>query len=359
MHWPPDIADDLPAPRDDEPSSLRQDIADELSDHLQCAFTRELHVTRDEQTAQEKALDRFGDPRAVARTLWFDALRDNIMSQRLTFVALAVVLLASLGSTAATWFVVEQGRRANEAMLAGAREANEALVAQGRETNAAMLEKLSELSTSAAAEPKSLEWNPVKVRLYSGEKPGVPATGFEVSLSGSILDTSKAVTIKRTTDALGIADFGLVRPGEHSLQIVSPWGERPDAFPLPVFPGKPIAEEIQCAAADLPMTDVRFEVDWPADLKNRGYWTVCQIEAISRVFEGRKWYRHDAVRRAVAPHVAAARDAGGDLVRGSRIGCGRGGETASVGGAEGFGEGVCAVVSLGWAWRAGDVGPQA
>jgi hypothetical protein len=32
MNWSPEIAGQLPAPRDDEPSSLRQDIADELAD---------------------------------------------------------------------------------------------------------------------------------------------------------------------------------------------------------------------------------------------------------------------------------------------------------------------------------------
>src|SRR6186997_414043 len=99
MHWPPEIADDLPAPRDDEPSSLRQDIADELADHLQCAFTRELHHTHDEQAAQVKTLDRFGDPRAVARKLWFDALREQIMSQRLTLVLTSMMTMACLAAT--------------------------------------------------------------------------------------------------------------------------------------------------------------------------------------------------------------------------------------------------------------------
>ena len=32
----------LPPPRDDEPASLRQDIIDELADHLACAYNREL-----------------------------------------------------------------------------------------------------------------------------------------------------------------------------------------------------------------------------------------------------------------------------------------------------------------------------
>jgi hypothetical protein len=284
MDWPPDVADDLPAPRGDEPSSLRQDIVDELADHLQCAFTRELHLTRDEQAAQDVALDRFGDPRAIARKLWFDALRDNIMSQRLTFVALAIVLVVSLASTAATWFVVDQGRRANEAMLAASREANESLIAQSRETNTALLKKLDELSTTGAAQPMSLEWNPVKVRLYSGDKPGTPAYGFTVTLTGHILDTSKLITLTRTTDATGIADFGLVRAGEHSFAVTAPWKESTGEMPLYVLPGKRILEEIQCPEADAEKTNVQLKVVWPDDLKSRGYWLVCQFVKQSRAF---------------------------------------------------------------------------
>ena len=36
-----DLLADLPAPHADEPPTLRQDIADELADHLKCAAQRE------------------------------------------------------------------------------------------------------------------------------------------------------------------------------------------------------------------------------------------------------------------------------------------------------------------------------
>lgn len=77
MNWFRNIADELPAPRDDEPSSLRQDIADELADHLQSSFVRELHRTPDETSAKQHVFDRFGDPRRVARQLWFDAMKER------------------------------------------------------------------------------------------------------------------------------------------------------------------------------------------------------------------------------------------------------------------------------------------
>jgi hypothetical protein len=79
-----DLLADLPAPRDDEPASLRQDILDELSDHLSCAFHRELVKSGDEQTAKERVLDRFGDPRRIALQLWFQAMWSRIMLQRVS-----------------------------------------------------------------------------------------------------------------------------------------------------------------------------------------------------------------------------------------------------------------------------------
>src|SRR5579872_1743879 len=98
MNWFRDIADELPAPRDDEPSSLRQDIADELADHLHSSFVGELHRTPEETTAKQHVLDRFGDPRRVARQLWFDAMKEKIMSQRVNLALTSLMTMACLAA---------------------------------------------------------------------------------------------------------------------------------------------------------------------------------------------------------------------------------------------------------------------
>lgn len=46
-----DLLAELPPLRDDEPSSLRDDIAAELADHLACAYRRELLTTSDPDRA--------------------------------------------------------------------------------------------------------------------------------------------------------------------------------------------------------------------------------------------------------------------------------------------------------------------
>src|SRR5712691_3616382 len=117
MTWPPDIAGDLPVPRDDEPASLRQDIADELADHLQASFTRELHFTPEETAAKQTVLDRFGDPRRVARQLWFDAMKEKIMSQRVNLVLSSVMTVACLGALALIGIMLRESRLATQQLL--------------------------------------------------------------------------------------------------------------------------------------------------------------------------------------------------------------------------------------------------
>src|SRR5262245_19453914 len=104
MRHPQDLTADLPAPRDDELASLRQDIIDELRDHLECALVRELHSPGSrgcisaEQTTSDapwyRVLARFGNPSTIARRLWCDAMQEKIMSQRLMLVACIVMAVA-------------------------------------------------------------------------------------------------------------------------------------------------------------------------------------------------------------------------------------------------------------------------
>src|SRR5687768_7007589 len=99
MDWPEDLAGSLPAPHDEQSSSLRQDIVDEIGDHLQAALDRQLRATPNADEARAGVLQRFGDPQQVARQLWFDALKEKLMSQRIMLAltaAMAVICLAAI-----------------------------------------------------------------------------------------------------------------------------------------------------------------------------------------------------------------------------------------------------------------------
>jgi hypothetical protein len=300
MTWPPDIAGDLPAPRDDEPASLRQDIADELADHLASAFNRELHFTPEETAAKQTVLERFGDPRRIARQLWFDAMKEKIMSQRLLIGALLVTAVACLGSTGLTFVLVAQTRQANQALLEQveqSRKANEAFLERSQVMNATLLEKLAGLGPAApAGPPASMEWNSVKFRLVCDKSGGTPANGFEVRLHGHLLDTAKEIDIVRKTGSDGIADMGLVRPGQHALMVCTPWNESRSESSLTVLPGRVVNDEIICPAVVPVDAATSFSVDWPEDLKPKELWLVADVLQLPRKVGDQFWAPSNAQR---------------------------------------------------------------
>jgi len=284
MNWP-DIANDLPAPRDDEPSSLRQDIADELADHLHSSFAGELHRTPDQTQAQQHVLDRFGDPRRVARQLWFDAMKEKIMSQRVNLVISSLMTAACLGALGLMTVMLRDSR----------------------EVNAAILERLAALAkpqpAAAAPQPvidtsKSLDWVQPKFKLVLGEKGGPPAVGHKVQMQaagGGVLgETEKNGVvyqglIEEAAGTDGIVDLGLFRFGTYTLTVTTPWGEH-TSRQIGLRPGQEPIREIVCPAAQPEQADVAFSVEWPEDLQNMNLRLICNFSAGTRRVGRDTWY---------------------------------------------------------------------
>jgi hypothetical protein len=294
MTWPPDIAGELPAPRDDEPSSLRQDIADELADHLHSSFTRELHRTPEEASAKHNVLDRFGDPRRVARQLWFDAMKEKIVSQRLNLVVSSLMAAACLGALGLMVLTFRESREVNAAML----EKLQALTAPHPATQPA---------PAADEGAKSMDWVRLKFKLVLGEKGGPPAVGFNIQIrnaggmggmGGMVGSTVLGETekngqiltgvVEETTNADGIADLGLFRFGSYMIYVAAPWGET-TSRQIGVRPGQEPIRDIVCPVAAPDAADVAFDVDWPDDLKPQRLRLICNFgTAIRRV--GSEWW---------------------------------------------------------------------
>ncbi|HEY2252395.1 MAG TPA: hypothetical protein VGH74_15080, partial [Planctomycetaceae bacterium] len=104
--------------------------------------------------AQQNVLSRFGDPARIARKLWYDAMWEKIMTQRMMLAALVLVVLVSAGSTGLTWFLVVQAGQVNQALLE-----------QNRTANELMLAKLTALGNALGSFGKTMEWTSLKVRL--------------------------------------------------------------------------------------------------------------------------------------------------------------------------------------------------
>jgi hypothetical protein len=261
----------LPPPRDDDPPNLRQDILDELGDHLACAWNRELLRGADSSGAHQRVLDRFGDPAAVARRLWFDAMKGNIMAMRVLIATCLVMTLASLSVVGLVWI---QSSRAAAQTAESNRQLSEAL-ARANATNQDMLTKLSEMS-EAIRNPRSLDWNPVKFLLTEETTDGPAAAGCSVILTQSDNHTS----IERLSDTSGVADFGLVQPGNYSFQVSKRWdqGNLFGTGRVNVEPGSDVKKRIVCPnIGKKALERVRIRCDWPADLAKAGLVIVAPL----------------------------------------------------------------------------------
>jgi hypothetical protein len=235
---------DLPAPRDDDPPSLRQDILDELADHLDCAVRREVLVGGDGiDAAKSRALARFGNLRAVARQLWFEALQDRLMSARLTLVAICLLTLVCLGLGAALW-----------QMQTAQRELADAQHAQSRE----LLDKLTQLidrpqptaaATMSAITPAApSEWNRLTVKCVRERQDGAPVQGVRIRVVGRTERARDVPDREGVTNDEGMADLGLWPYGSYSLIV-----ESEGLFysqPVDIHPGEAAHVSLVCPRRD-------------------------------------------------------------------------------------------------------------
>ena len=256
MDWPELSENAFPAPRDDEPDSLRRDIADELADHLTCSLRQQLRQTGDddEHEAQRAVLDRFGDPERIARKLWFDWMKEKIMTGRLTLVTGAILAIACSAAVVILWMLFRQTQKVNLAILS----------------------KLETLAVPPAKpEPfPTLEWTEIKVRCVKGTKNGSPAEGFSVELNGKAINPNEPVTLSEQTNAQGESSFGPLRPGKYYVRVRAPWGQELHRT-IVVLPGLSHIEEVVCPDKPPAEVNVSFEIDWPAGLEGKEFQLSC------------------------------------------------------------------------------------
>jgi hypothetical protein len=285
----------LPAPRDDEPASLRQDIIDELGDHLANVYRRELLSGADSNLARQRVLDRFGDPAALARRLWLDAMKGKIMAQRVLIATCLVVMLACGASVGLAWNWMNQDRLLRNRESAAAIEANRRMadaLAQAQATNKDMLNKLSEMS-EAIRHPVSPDWNPLTFKLTEESAAGPPAVGVSATLWRMV---GAAVTnVDRTSDESGIADFGAVQPGDYTFRLTRSWpkGEYTTEGKFTVRPATEVHKTIACPNAPTGTVSVRIKYAWPADLEAAGLFLYTPFTFLGRSFDRGVLWRWD------------------------------------------------------------------
>lgn len=284
MEWRDDIAAGLPSPSQDEPASLRQDILDELADHLSCAVHREHLRAAHEETPesgtdrpddgaiQQRVLDRFGDPARIARQLWFDAIKEKLMLQKFATALAAAAAAAAIAACVMLWIAVDSGRRA----VADAIEAQRLDREQNAKANAALLAKLESLAANANKPPRTMEWNPLKFQLLLGDKGAEPAVGYRVAVRGSLYGAKQMTGMEKRSNKSGIVDFGAVRPGEYEVNLRTPWHFSLNRH-IVVSPGQDKVVTLRCPRERVVETRVKMQVELPKDLLDRNVSVMVEL----------------------------------------------------------------------------------
>lgn len=282
------LAADLPPSRDDEPASLRQDIFDELADHLACALDRERkrQSARPETTESpgQRVLKRFGNPAQIALRLWRDAMWGKIVTQRI------VIALASLVAVAccAAVFVSMRLVGIQERALADQRAAFEALqqgmLAQQREL-AQTLQRIHDQNQAASQTPA--EWVPAAIRCLGPEGESPAPAGFQVVLTSRDKD-SRLPPWKQTTNGRDPIRIPKVRYGHYSLSVAAPWGDTLMTG-VDVNPGLPFELDLRCPAAPPETAVIKPVFELPDDLKSRDLYFHLPLGGARRVVGSEQW----------------------------------------------------------------------
>jgi hypothetical protein len=274
----------LPSPRRDEPAGLRQEIFDELNDHLTCSIHRELLRGLDSTAARARALERFGDPAAVARRLWLDAMKGKIMAQRVLIGTCVLVAAASLALVGMFWQFAVHAQRAVAAQRAEA---------AAREQE--MLKQLKAMS-EAVRNPRSLDWNPLKIRLTENTLDGPPVPGVNVALERVHSGNGGGVYGRYLkSDPSGIVDFGLVNPGEYNFSLFqlatgAQGISRRASVQVSVQPGNDVTKHIVCPKTPAETAPVTIKCSWPADLEKEDLRVFISFEFQARRFSDLVWH---------------------------------------------------------------------
>jgi hypothetical protein len=250
VSWHEDITAYLPPPppEDERQADLRRDIVDELGDHLSCAMQRELRKTSDERAARRAVLARFGSVKRIAYRLWFDAMKETIMNQRIAMISNAVLAAACIAVAVIAFLALGQSTR----------------------LNAALLEKLESLQASASSQASEV-WANLTINVRENRTDGEPVADYDLGLVGKAFNANDQEVLTGRTDDTGRLTFGPVRPGRYRLSIGVAQGGRVYRR-VTLYPGQENTVQVITPIFSPRPAPVSVVIDLPEDLRNKGLW---------------------------------------------------------------------------------------
>jgi len=290
--WPEISIDDFPHRRDDEPSSLRQDIIDELSDHFACALNRELLKNPDEATAKQRVLNQFGDPLKIARQLWLEAMKEKIMSQRIMTGISAVMAVCCIAVVGIAWSMMQRSERVNQSMLEQlAVMADRPVPAATTNLDQQFLKQMEVMMQKqiAQADSSSGAMNPVSFQLVQEEESGKPAVGFSGTLT-KISAGDGDFELNAVSDENGQLDFGRLPWGKYQMNLRAPWNGHLNTLNFSTLPGRKYEDTIVCPAGVPEDVSVEFQVKWPAQPADENFYLLCDFRHVEPNAPTKEYY---------------------------------------------------------------------
>jgi len=254
MHWPEAGQRLFPSPHRAEPENLRQNIIDELADHLALAAEDEVvKHGRTHEGAWQRAIERFGNPDAVARKLWWDAMKERVMRDWIhsgiaAVSAIVVVLVAVL--------VVNSMK-------------------QMQVTQVQLIEALKGLSQPPAPVGETLD-----VEVRRGTETGSPVAGAEVELSGFLNGENKA-SVKLKTDAEGHARFSPLPQGQYNITVSDPKSGMAADINHSILAG--VGNSLKVVAPNYEPVPVKCKLDRPIPFPNDRVLARARIRISDRI----------------------------------------------------------------------------
>ncbi|QDT96185.1 hypothetical protein [Gimesia aquarii] len=283
MVWPEISIENFPPERDDEPSSLRQDILDELTDHFACALNRELLKNSDQQLARERVIKQFGDPVKIAHQLWLDAMKEKIMSQRIMTGVSVVMAVCCLAVVSISWMLFQESQRMNQELLSQVAAMVDRPVPAATTTMDPQFLKQMEIlleKQATQANSGSEEMNSILFQLVAESKEGTPSAGFKGFLSkyeGQQIEFA----VDAVSDATGKLDFGKLPWGKYYMSLHAPWGEIVDLFQITTIPGRKFEQTLVCPAKAPEDVAVQFQVNWQNKPAGEEFYLLCDFRSQS------------------------------------------------------------------------------
>ena len=232
MRWPEAGVRLFPSPHRAEPENLRQNIIDELADHLALAAEDEVvKHGRSQEGAWKRAVERFGNPDAVARKLWWDAMRERVMRDWIqpgvAVVSAVVVVLVGV------------------------------LVMR---TQTQIVETLQRMNQPAAPVGETLD-----IEVRRGTESGPPAAGVKVTLVARWTEDATGYAVQNT-DAEGHVRFGQIPRGSYEIRLDDPQSGMNASMQHSLFAGMGTTRTV--IAPDYAMSPVRCVLDPPLPFPN-------------------------------------------------------------------------------------------